>query len=207
MPRLIGMAVFSPCSRYRYRLERMGLQPDTLEKRVPQPPPGLLKAEHWDEAARLVLSDWYQQNNQKTVTFCMLNGSTATGEETDPTITRCVGFATAWGYHRLVVVNAYGFTATQPDDLWRAHASGVDIVGPDNNAHIVQAVIDARASGGEIIAAWGKHAKPDRVAELRAMVGPHTWKCLGRNKDGSPVHPLYQPKDQVPSLWTGRAVS
>ena len=178
MAHLIGFAEFSEDKLHRWRLTRENLQ-------------GLLAG---------------VTGSLKTVTFIMLNPSTATATEDDPTIRRCTTFAQTWGYDRLVIVNVYGYRATQPADMWRAQASGIDIVGDKNDEAILRAIVDARSSGGDVIAAWGKHARPDRVAKIRAMVGPHTLRCFAINGDGSPTHPLYQPNSAIPIMWTGKAV-
>lgn len=162
-----------------------------------------------------------------TITFVMLNPSTADGTKDDPTIRRCKGFAKDWGYGRLVIVNLYAFRATEPKDMWRYHADGFDTVGEDNDSAIVRATMEARVSPanaagksvhiadghspGLVVCAWGKggtvdkkllayHA--DRVARVAKLVGGDLY-CLGVNGDGSPKHPLYMPEDTEAQLWRG----
>lgn len=89
-----------------------------------------------------------------TITFVMLNPSTADGTADNPTIRRCKGFARDWGYGRLVIVNLYAFRATKPNDMWRLvthaeHGEGIrsemmHMVGEDNDSAIVRAVCEAR---------------------------------------------------------------
>lgn len=50
----------------------------------------------------------------RRVVFVMLNPSTATDMEQDPTIARCCGFAARWGYQELAVVNLYSWRETNP---------------------------------------------------------------------------------------------
>jgi hypothetical protein len=64
-----------------------------------------------------------------TVTFIMLNPSTADANLDDPTIRRCKGFAKDWGYGRLIIVNLFAFRATDPRDMWKAHELGVNVIG------------------------------------------------------------------------------
>ena len=47
----------------------------------------------------LLWREWDSSN--KTVSFIMLNPSRADGSVNDPTITRCINFASSWGYGRL----------------------------------------------------------------------------------------------------------
>lgn len=127
-----------------------------------------------------------------TVTFVMLNPSTADAEQDDPTIRRCISFAHKWAFARLKVVNLYALRATNPRELWLAD----DPVGPEND-HVMNVVF-----GGSdlIVAAWGAQAKYDRVFEVMTWpIRPRD--CLGLTKDGAPRHPLYVPADRVPQPY------
>jgi hypothetical protein len=129
----------------------------------------------------------------------------------DPTITRCVGYALAWGYQQLLVGNAYAFVATLPTDMAAAKKRGIDVVGPENDLHLARMVKTVLEGGGEIVAGWGnswaKHGSAARGLEINEIVraAGGTLKCLRTNQDGSPVHPLYQPKDLVPIPWARTA--
>lgn len=132
-----------------------------------------------------------------TCTFVMLNPSTADADQDDPTIRRCIGYMERFGYNHLRVVNLYAYRATNPRDLWGA----ADPVGPIND-HVLQL---AFRDADLLIAAWGAHAKPERVAEVLAMAkrpgrgGP--FLCLGKTKDGAPRHPLYLPANAELQAW------
>lgn len=131
------------------------------------------------------------------VTFVMLNPSTADAQQDDPTIRRCVGFAKAWGFGRLVVVNLYALRSTDPKGLWRAD----DPIGPDNDDHLSEAAWVAARDDAPIIAAWGANAKPDRVAEVLALPHMDRLTALGVTKAGAPRHPLYLRADAFPEPW------
>lgn len=124
------------------------------------------------------------------VTFCMLNPSTATAYEDDPTITRCVGFARAWGAGGILVVNLFAVRATDPRELNVL----ADPVGPGNLEFIVH---QASAEPAMMtVAAWGAHKLAGPQAKrftdaMAALPFPSNLCCLGRNADGSPKHPLY----------------
>lgn len=130
-----------------------------------------------------------------TALFVMLNPSTADATEDDPTIRRCRGFARAWGCAGLTVANLYALRSTDPAAL-RRHA---DPVGPDNDMYLSR----LGREYGDVVCAWGKHASPERVAAVVALLnaaGARLW-CLGANKDGSPKHPLYIRADQQLARW------
>lgn len=137
----------------------------------------------WSRAARLL--------------WVMLNPSTADAERDDPTIRRCVGFARAWGYGGITVVNLFAWRATDPSEL----RDVADPVGPENN-EVIEEALNAHAS---CVAAWGqtKYAEPLRVSlvEQLASGAGRALYCLGVNKDGSPKHPLFVPGTARLRAW------
>lgn len=130
--------------------------------------------------------------NLGTCVFVMLNPSTADASVDDPTIRRCVGFAKAWGYGRLVVGNLYALRATNPKMLWTV----LDPVGPANREHLRRMAAEADL----IVCAWGAHGARNgrgrmvRSALLAAAPLNVDVMALGHTRAGEPVHPLYQPK-------------
>lgn len=142
---------------------------------------------------RYTLSRMWEQTRgwDDTVAFLMLNPSTATGEEDDPTIRRCVGFAKSLGFKRLVVVNLFAYRATDPQELRRAPRR----VGAHNDDAIAEVCSDRT-----VICAWGSSAatvfgdRPDKVMGLLKDVGART-TCFGKTASGWPRHPLYLPND------------
>lgn len=130
-------------------------------------------------------------------TFVMLNPSTADHQVDDPTIWACVSFARSLGCTGMAVVNLYAFRATKPADLWRAK----DPVGPEADAVLAEFLALSARHGGPLIAAWGAHARPERVAAVMAMPGAHRFVALGLTKAGQPRHPLYVRRDTVPQPY------
>lgn len=132
----------------------------------------------------------------------MLNPSTADAQLDDPTIRRCRGFAASWGYAGIEVVNLYALRSPAPAALWK-HA---DPHGPENDHHLYAA---ARQHGA-VLCAWGRHARPDRVATAVALfraagVADRDITCLGLTKDGAPRHPLYVHGGTLARPWSGAA--
>ncbi len=129
------------------------------------------------------------------VVFIMLNPSTATAEESDPTVTRCEGYARLWKYRRLIVLNIFALRSTDPELLY----SDPDPVGRDNNINIQNCSKDA----GLIICAWGVHGKyqdrGQKVLEMLRHKKPHYLKLT---KEGIPQHPLYLKANLKPKLFS-----
>ncbi len=135
---------------------------------------------------------WRRWGSGPVVGFCMLNPSTADASRDDPTIRRCIGFAHAWGYAGLEVLNLFGLRATQPWMLRRAD----DPVGRDNDAHVRAAAADVVA----VVIAWGVHGTLGaRDREMLALLSPRTrLLALGWTRAGQPRHPLYLRGDVRP---------
>ncbi|MEL6450460.1 MAG: DUF1643 domain-containing protein [Pseudomonadota bacterium] len=131
------------------------------------------------------------------VNFVMLNPSTATEVQNDPTVERCERRARALGFGSFAVTNIFAWRDTDP----RAMRAATDPVGPGNDA-----AIDDRARWADtVIAAWGTHgAHLDRGAQVAGLLR-HTDRPLfhlGLSKAGHPKHPLYLPYTQQPEPWT-----
>ena len=137
----------------------------------------------------------------RPLVICGLNPSIATADKNDPTIRKEIGFAKLWGCGRLVKVNAYAYVATDPKDMRRAAKSGIDVIGPENDLRIREAVELARLTGGIVLVAWGKNIRPSRQAEISYVFGDDAM-CLGINNDGSPTHPLYIPYERPLVHWS-----
>lgn len=147
---------------------------------------------------RYTLYRRWNQANDRTAVWVMLNPSTADHIEDDPTIRRCIGFSKAWGYGALTVVNLFALRATNPRELLTA---GAEAVGPANDQHIYDELEYAEL----VIAAWGSlGAILDRHLSVRQLLRPYGHKVhhLGLTQSGHPRHPLYLRSDIAPVLWT-----
>lgn len=182
---------WSPDATRRSKIRGRGTLMETLT--LSTPPGGMVRHAAIDKSGlyryNLVrLWDW----TKPAICFCMLNPSTADSDSDDPTIRRCLGFARAWGYGRLEVVNLFAYRATRPIQLLEVP----DPIGPENDYFIVQAVHHA----SRVIVAWGAlgHYK-QRNKTVIPLLGEVY--CLGTTGSGQPSHPLYQPKEVQPILF------
>lgn len=145
-----------------------------------------------DGLYRYVLTrTWDESPKPKTVLFCCLNPSTADAQKDDPTLRRMIGFAHAWGFGRLAVVNLFAFRATNPVEMMAA----TDPVGPENDAWIA-----SLSSAADLtVAGWGDlgfHRGRD-LEVMKLLKSPH---CLALTNKGRPRHPLYLRRDLRPIL-------
>lgn len=130
------------------------------------------------------------------VLFIMLNPSTATEVQNDPTVERCERRARALGFGAFRVCNIFAYRASDPRDM----RSQVDPIGPGNDA----AILDGLGWAKTVVAAWGGHGdhmgRGDAVAALlrAAQVQP---LHLGLTKGGQPKHPLYIGYKVQPMGW------
>jgi hypothetical protein len=148
------------------------------------------------EAYRYMLTRTWDPEGRRAL-FVMLNPSTATEVQNDPTVERCERRARALGFGAFRVTNIFAFRATDP----RVMRATVDPVGRGNDA----AIAESAPWADQIICAWGTHGEhlgrgPEVEALLRAA-GQPLWH-LGLSKAGHPKHPLYIAYSQRPERWT-----
>jgi hypothetical protein len=128
--------------------------------------------------------------------FVMLNPSTATEVQNDPTVERCERRARTLGFGAFRVTNIFAFRATDPQ-LMRAAA---DPVGPANDA----AILDSLPWADAVVCAWGNHGlhqgRGPRVEAMMRAAGARL-SHLGLTRQGQPTHPLYVAYDRQPMVW------
>ena len=124
--------------------------------------------------------------------FLLLNPSTADEVQDDPTIRRCRGYAADWGYGEVIILNAFAYRATAPQDM-KAQA---DPIGPENDRIISETTAALVAIGGTLVCGWGNHGQHlDRGEAMRTLLAPYTCKAFPLTGAGEPGHPLYLRKD------------
>src|SRR5882672_11379907 len=139
---------------------------------------------------------WRVWNTESyTVTWVLLNPSTADADTDDPTLTRCVNLARSWHAGSIVVVNLFAARATDPRGLRTME----DPIGPEND-HCIR--LGCLVPGMcEVVVGWGA----DRMTQhqhraTRVLSAIKSYRrgvvyCLGTTKTGAPRHPLYLPRN------------
>lgn len=131
------------------------------------------------------------------VLFIMLNPSTATEVQNDPTVERCERRARTLGFGAFRVTNIFAWRDTDPKKMRAA----IDPVGPENDAQIQLGCEWA----DQVVCGWGTHGahldRGVRVRELLQATGMPL-QHLGLTKGGHPKHPLYIAYAHRPEPWT-----
>jgi len=147
------------------------------------------------EKYRYSLTRVWDETAPKTL-FVMLNPSTATEIQNDPTVERCERRARALGFGAFQVCNIFAWRDTDP----RHMRAAVDPVGPANDA----AIAAACAWADTIVCAWGTHGahlgRGSAVTTLMRATKQPLYH-LGLSKAGHPKHPLYISYATQPVLW------
>lgn len=161
--------IFSPCRRYRY----------TLWRRVP------------------VTFNFEERDGRRNALQVIgLNPSTADEKVNDPTVRRCIDFASRWGFSWMCMTNLFGYRATDPRDMQKQK----DPFG-DDNFTLVQKVAE---ECDMILCAWGAHPRMCGIDKIMLdMLEPQKEKFrhLGLTKNGKPRHPLYVQRDTKPQQF------
>lgn len=135
--------------------------------------------------------------SSRCCSFIGLNPSTADHNAPDPTVKRCLRWATKWGFDSFVMLNAFAYRATDPENM----KSQRDPVGQMNDAHLqVNTLCSDR-----VVVCWGNHGghmgRQDWI-----LINLRTWNeentfCFGRTGRGYPKHPLYLRNDTPLERW------
>lgn len=148
------------------------------------------------EKYRYSLTRVWDDAGQKAL-FVMLNPSTATEVQNDPTVERCERRARALGFGAFQVTNIFAWRDTDPKKMRKA----IDPVGPENDAAILQGC----GWADQVICAWGTHGEHlDRGSDVERLVRGTEAALyhLGLTQAGHPKHPLYIAYTQQPVRWT-----
>jgi hypothetical protein len=122
--------------------------------------------------------------DQKPVLWIMLNPSTADHRTDDNTIRRCVDFSKRWGYSSLYVANLYAWRTTYPHEL--RLVDDATARGPENQQFIEYLV----SRSALVVCAWGGAVRHQQATRDQLNCVSEAW-CLGKTKNGEPLHPLY----------------
>lgn len=147
------------------------------------------------ERYRYLLTRTWDGDGRKAL-FVMLNPSTATEVQNDPTVERCERRARALGFGAFRVCNIFAWRDTDPRRMRQA----ADPVGPANDA----AIRDSCHWADTVVCAWGTHGeylnRGPEVETLMRKTGVPLYH-LGLSKAGHPKHPLYIGYTVQPVLW------
>jgi hypothetical protein len=125
--------------------------------------------------------------NKAPALFIGLNPSTADENADDPTIRRCIGFASRWGFGGLLMGNIFAYRSTYPVDL---RNPDIDPLGQENDAELCA----MNAEAGLTILCWGNHGVFKNRGDAVLLMFPSA-RHFGFTKEMQPKHPLYLPKD------------
>ena len=147
------------------------------------------------ERYRYLLTRVWEPQGKRAL-FIMLNPSTATEFQNDPTVERCERRARALGFGGFWVTNIFAWRDTDP----KAMRAVAHPVGPGNDA----AILESCPWADQVICAWGAHGEHlgrGQAVELLLRNTGVPLHHLGMTKQGHPKHPLYIGYKEQPRLW------
>lgn len=109
-----------------------------------------------------------------------LNPSTANALKDDPTIHRLVDTLAYHGFGALIMCNLYAIISSKPDLIF-------SVADPQNKND--EWLIDTASHVDKIIFCWGNFKGISYRAKRIAETFPNAY-CFGKNKNGTPWHPL-----------------
>lgn len=119
------------------------------------------------------------------VLFIGCNPSVADENKEDPTTKRCMGFAARWGYGGIYICNVKPIVE-RDQYIARQHREPIGVIL--ENLVTVNAYIP---HSQKIVVCWGNFKPPLSGILPLLEESKREIYCLGKNKDGSPRHPLY----------------
>jgi hypothetical protein len=144
-----------------------------------------------DRLYRRRLDRWWAPGPR--IGWLMCNPSDAGEDKDDPTVRKCTGFTSRWGYCGFTIVNPFDVVLTDSNLLHR-----VAEPASARNAEVIAAV----ARDIELlVVAWGCESVMRRIAKrgldprdsIRLMLRANPnldLQCLGTSPAGNPYHPL-----------------
>lgn len=127
------------------------------------------------------------------VVWVLNNPSTADESIDDPTVRRCWGYTTQWGFDSMVFVNVNPFRSTTPEDA--------QLPVPQAAVYNAHHIRKWAALSSIVIVAWGSKANLELINKTREMLrqnAQHKTFYLRLTKSGQPWHPLYLPYGLTP---------
>lgn len=155
-----------------------------------------------DQKHRYWLGRSYEGNTPSAPcsVWCMLNPSTADADIDDATIRTIRLFSEDWGKPAFAVVNLFSYRATDPKALRDACANDEQIVGPQWDGYVANALSLCTFYNEPLTCAWGafepaalRDARRFQISRVANMARERNvpLQCIGTSRDGHPFHPLY----------------
>lgn len=126
-------------------------------------------------------------DSKPIVMFIGLNPSTADSEEDDPTIESVARISKHNGYGGFYMMNLFGIISSKSEILKQV----ADAQGDNLKWH--REIIDRCK---DVVFAWGNFKEAVEVSKDFISGYPKAL-CIKKNKNGSPVHPLYQKETSI----------
>lgn len=132
----------------------------------------------------------FWEKRKRPVAYLMLNPSTATELQNDPTVERCHRRAIENKYGGFYVYNIFAYRATDPKDM----KACAEPVGEHNDRFLKELFADVKRGAIDLVCGWGNHGlhqnRQDKIFSMMVKydIAP---KAYGWNMSGSPKHPLY----------------
>lgn len=134
---------------------------------------------------------WDLESDEPSLMVIGLNPSTADHEKLDPTIRRIVAHAKREGHPGIEMFNLFSIRSKSPKVMMASNQPSIE----ENNQVIIQWCMKSP----HILCGWGNHGKHwgrdhyvlwllENYRGLNRLKGVY---CLGKNKNGTPKHPLY----------------
>jgi hypothetical protein len=132
-------------------------------------------------------------SNIKPLMVIGVNPSTADASKDDPTIRRCIDYASQWGMGGLLMGNLFAWRDKDPSVLPKL----AEPIGAENDVWLIR----MRDASQMVLGAWGRNGDVDirRTAAVLEMF-PEIHH-LGLTANGHPRHPLYLPKTLRPEIF------
>ena len=132
---------------------------------------------------RYLLSRIWKTDKPKLL-FIMHNPSNADDKFDDPTVRRLIGFTSKFDYGGFFVANLFTQITSNPKAV--DTSKGLT----NKSLKIIKKIIH---KVDQVVYAWGnKKLEPDELRKI--ILNPLSF---GKNKDGSPKHPLYLNSDSI----------
>ncbi len=149
-----------------------------------------------DRKHRLALHRiWNLNDEDNYILFIGVNPSRGDERYNDPTLTRCINFASSWGYSGMYFGNLYSY---RTPDIKELQANIKNAVHPLCDINLLNMANQCKT----VVFCWGSWKFIDKRVEKISQILKHkNIKCFGFSNEGHPKHPLYLAKTSELIPW------